>query len=519
MNTADFDIAILGSGFAGSLTALIARRLGRSVILLERGRHPRFAIGESSTPLANLLLENLSACYDLPRVRPLAKWGTWQRTYPEIACGLKRGFSFFHHQQARPFRHHSERRNQLLVAASPNNEIADTHWYRPDFDHFLMREAESAGAEYVDQFTLQEARVGIDSVGLRGERLGQTISTRAKFVIDATGPRGALHRALNLPEAAFDFLPPTQALFSHFHGVRRFQDTLGMSAEKELPYPLDDAALHHVFDGGWIWVLRFNNGMTSAGVAATERLANELKLADGRPGWDRLLGRYPSVGEQFMDAETTLPFVHMPNLSFRSTKVAGPNWVLLPSAAGFVDPLLSTGFTLTLLGISRIAEAIEQRWDDAGFTEHLQSYAENTLTELLTAERLIATLYSQMPEFDAFVSFALLYFAPVSFVEIARRIGASSRSNSFLLHDDPDFGPAARRFCESALGGVRSGSAPSPGKGELRQSILKAIDPIDVIGLSDHSRRNWYPALNSDLLRAASKLGVSEQVMRDFLNR
>jgi len=36
-----YDVAVVGSGFAGSIFAMIARRLGRSVILLERGRHPR----------------------------------------------------------------------------------------------------------------------------------------------------------------------------------------------------------------------------------------------------------------------------------------------------------------------------------------------------------------------------------------------------------------------------------------------------------------------------------------------
>ena len=34
------------------------------------------------------------------------------------------------------------------------------------------------------------------------------------------------------------------------------------------PYPPDDAALHHVFEGGWIWVLRFRSGIVSAGVIA-----------------------------------------------------------------------------------------------------------------------------------------------------------------------------------------------------------------------------------------------------------
>ncbi|HEX6546225.1 MAG TPA: NAD(P)-binding protein, partial [Bryobacteraceae bacterium] len=93
----NYDIAVVGSGFAGSLFAMIAKRLGRTVVLLEKHKHPRFAIGESSTPLANLLLEELTARYDLPRLAPLVKWGSWQQTHPEIACGLKRGFTFYHH--------------------------------------------------------------------------------------------------------------------------------------------------------------------------------------------------------------------------------------------------------------------------------------------------------------------------------------------------------------------------------------------------------------------------------------
>jgi FADH2 O2-dependent halogenase len=75
MNARHFQVIIIGSGFAGSLTAMIARRLGLSTALIERGRHPRFIIGESSTPLANLLLEEIAEDYDLPSVRPLCKMG------------------------------------------------------------------------------------------------------------------------------------------------------------------------------------------------------------------------------------------------------------------------------------------------------------------------------------------------------------------------------------------------------------------------------------------------------------
>src|SRR5579871_4494429 len=146
--TADFDLAIVGSGFGGALLSLVARRLGLSVLLLERGRHPRFAIGESTSPLMNLLLEQFALRYDLPRLLPLTTYGAWQRAYPEIGCGLKRGFTYFHQEAGKPHQTHSDRSRQLLVAASPNNEVSDTHWLRADVDHFLVKEAVSLGVVY-----------------------------------------------------------------------------------------------------------------------------------------------------------------------------------------------------------------------------------------------------------------------------------------------------------------------------------------------------------------------------------
>ena len=389
-----FDLAIVGSGFAGSLLAMIARRLGRSVVVLEKFRHPRFAIGESSTPLANLLLEELAARYDLPRLMPLSKWGSWQRAYPEVACGLKRGFTFYHHAFGKPFRSDASRRGQLLVAASPHDRIADTHWYRPDFDHFLVRETQRGGAEYLDEVALDAPVMSDGEVVLNGARRAEPVSIRARFVIDATGPRGFLHRALKLSERPLENMPATQGLYTHFEGVRRLGDMDVSPSSEAPPYPVDDAAVHHVFDGGWIWVLRFNNGITSAGAAVTDELADELRFAEGEGAWKRLMHRLPTVSEQFSEAKPLFPFVHARRLSFRSGAVTGERWALLPSAAGFIDPLLSTGFPLTLLGIARLAEIIERDWDSDRFREGLQLYAEKSRSELLAAERMVGALYA-----------------------------------------------------------------------------------------------------------------------------
>jgi len=218
-----YDLAIVGSGFGGSLLAMVARRLGLSVLLLEKGQHPRFAIGESTSPLTNLLIEELALRYDLPRLLPLTTYGTWQASYPEVACGLKRGFTYYRHDAGQSFRNAADRSDQLLVAASPNDDVADTHWFRADVDAFFQQEAVAAGAVYQDHVLLSSPAWEGETALLHGERLGTRFSAEARLIVDATGPRGYLSRALGIPEASFPDYPPTQALYSHFTGVHRIE--------------------------------------------------------------------------------------------------------------------------------------------------------------------------------------------------------------------------------------------------------------------------------------------------------
>ena len=486
------DLAVVGSGFAGSLLSMIGRRLGLSVALLERGRHPRFAIGESSTPLANLLLEELARDYDLPRVASFSKWGTWQKTHPGVGCGLKRGFSFFHHRAGEPWQRHPDHRNELLVAASPNKTVADTHWYRPDFDEALVGEARALGVEYVDEALLTDARFVAGGAELAGRRGGEDLAVRARMVVDATGPRGFLHRTLRLTEKGFAGFPVTQALFTHFEQVTPWE-SLFPSGPENPPYPVDDAALHHVFEGGWIWVLRFNNGRVSAGAALREERAQALGwgTVDGAAAWGRLLAEHPSLGRQFAEARPVLPFVHHPRLPFRSGQVTGGGtWALLPSAAGFVDPLLSTGFPLTLLGVQRLARILEQARPGRELPgEELEGYAARTLSELDQTAELVAALYANLDDFEVFTSLSLLYFAAAIYCETLRRAGRASEADGFLLPGQPLFSAGLRRCTALARTAMTSED-----RARLRREIAVVIEPLNLAGLGDPACRNWYPA-------------------------
>lgn len=552
-----FDLAIVGSGFGGSLTALVARRLGLDVILLERGTHPRFAIGESSTPMSNILIETIARDFDLPRLAPFSRYGTWKKTYPEIGVGPKRGFSFYGHALDRPFTARGDRSDQLLAEASPHHDVADTHWYRPDLDHFLVREAVVAGVEYVDRVELDSFEPRGTSFGLASEtsssldpetssrlhlgassspasgassklargticklsgtRAGAPFATEARFVIDASGPRGFLHRFFHLPAARFEGFPDTQALLTHFTGVHRWQDVKPGVDDAEPPYPVDDAALHHLFDGGWMYVLRFDNGITSAGFALEDRLAEEVRLADGAEAWPRILERLPSIRAQFADATPVEPWMRMPRIAFRTSVAGGPGWTMLPSAAASIDPLFSTGLPLTLLGIDRIGRAIRDAWGTPEFEPRMRAHESDTLIEADAAASLVGAAYRSFAAFPAFAGIASCYLASVSFAEVCYRLGDRQRARGFLACRDERYVRDLAGIAEDAARLAKDDGAVTNGWASFHERVARAVEPMNVAGFCDAERRGWYPVSFQALIEASSKLGRTREEIRAFL--
>ncbi len=493
MREHDADVAVLGSGFGGSLCALILDRLGLRVALLDRDAHPRFAIGESSTPVADMILRDLALRYELPRILPLWKYGSWRAAYPDLVNGLKRGFSYFHHRPGEDFAPRADHANELLVAASREDALSDTHWFRADVDAFFADEVRRADIPFFDR---TEVALRADGRGwrLEGHREGAPVRVGAAFVLDATGAAGAVAEALGIADEGARLHTHSRAVYGHFSGVRRWDAMMTERGGRlaDHPYPCDAAALHHILDGAWMWILRFGNDLVSAGlVLDTRRHPLDPGLAPEKE-WARWLGRYPALAAQFAEARLADPpgrLIRTGRLQRRRARAVGPRWAALPHAAGFVDPLHSAGIALTLGGLERLMRAFERDWGRPSFGPALDAYERAVFAELALIDRLVAVCYAAMPDFRLFSASTMLYFAATIAYEQARASGRAGER--FLLCADDRRLHAVVAEAQERLARIDAGDEASVAAYE--RFVENAIAPYNTAGLFRPPAPNMYP--------------------------
>lgn len=535
------EIVVVGSGFAATVLARTLARRGRDVLVVERGSHPRFALGESSTPLAAIALERLARGYDLPDLAALGAWGRLRRRLPGLRRGLKRGFTFWWHRPGEPWEPGAANRRRLLVAASPDDAIADVHWMRSDVDHHLVRRAEAEGVEVRQRTHLVEATETADGVDLHGfeltaEGAGRPVRLSAAFVVDATGPGGFLARALGLdarPRTAWS--PPDGTLiYAHFDGARPLAE-IAAAAGTRLepgPYPDERAAVHHLLAGGWFYGLRFDAegtgpGRLSAGAVldpggAAADLAR-LATADPAAAWRGLLDRYPTLAAQLAAAEPVRPIATVAGLRHRLRRAAGDRWALLPHAFAFFDPMFSTGIAWSLVAVERLARVLGDGVSEDGIASGdrhggpgLRRYGELLDREADHLERLIGAAWSAAADPAALTAVGFLYFAAASWCETRQRLFPEAEDwpwRGFLGADDPALaGPVAEAAERLSADGTEDATG-------FAARIAEAIEPRNVAGLADPDRRNLYPVDEEALVAAAGKLGLTREQARAALPR
>lgn len=480
------DVLILGSGCGGSLLSMILARQGVSVTVVDRARHPRFAIGESSTPLADATLAALAGKYDLPELRPLAKYGSWKTHYPNITCGLKRGFSYFGHRPHAPL----AADDQLLVAASSRDERSDTHWLRSDVDAFLFRSAAARGVRQFESADFQlSLRNDLWTVSGTAEHRN-AFSITSPFAVDATGAAGQVLQVLQVPDQTHRLITHSQAVFAHFSGVLPVAtglDNAGISRRRH-PFCCDAAAVHHVLDDGWMWQLRFDDDTVSSGFVTDSR--TQRQPTHPVQYWQHQLQRFPFLREQYAEAEIIRPADGLRTtgrLQRLTTQAAGSNWAALPGTAGFIDPLHSTGIAHTLFGVRRLADVILHESAPEHRSDRLAAYSGRVIDELFLIDELVEGCYAALPDFRLWCAWCMLYFAAVTSMEQSGPDG----DPSFLRADDAAFRSMVSRARKQLSTTIACGRSSSASTG-FEQWLRDAIKPWNHVGLLDPQCRGMY---------------------------
>jgi len=327
------DVAVIGGGPAGSTCAARLAGHGRRVVVLERDRHPRFHLGESLLPGSMGVLEAIGVLGEA-RERFLVKRGARFVDGHDATKAVRYAF-------ADAF--HATWDHALQVP-------------RDEFDEMLFRRAGACGAELREGW--EATRVVFDGPRARAVEArapGGNIGTiAARFVVDATGRDAMLARSAGTT-ARIAHLDRT-ALFTQVRGAWRDE------GEREGDIQIVVAAGG---DLGWFWLIPFADGRTSVGAvtsAAWVRARREL----GRPEalFDAAVAESATVTGMLAGATRLFPPRATADFSFRVGALRGPGWLAIGDAAGFIDPLFSTGAHLAMHGGLRAADAIHAALDD-----------------------------------------------------------------------------------------------------------------------------------------------------------
>lgn len=313
---AEYDVIVVGGGPAGTTCANLLTSWGHDVLLVEKGQHPRFCIGESLLPATTPVWRELGLVDRFEDAGFVVKYGAY------FCWGDGGDPEYFHFPDA-------------------SGGTTGHAWevQRDRFDKVLWDRAVEVGATCVDQARVRSAILEGDRVvGVELQRGGEDHQVRARLVMDCTGRQAMLGKQLELkePDAFLDKI----ALFTHYDQTMQAsgddQGTIGIIAT----------------DFGWMWFIPFADGGASVGAVVGNRWFHDRKKA-GRSAdelWAEILELTPHIAARVACGERTRPVEITANFQHRCRELAGDGWVMVGDSGAFLDPVFSSGVHLAATG-------------------------------------------------------------------------------------------------------------------------------------------------------------------------
>lgn len=321
----NYDVAVIGGGPAGSTAAILLTRAGRKVIVLERDKFPRFHIGESLLPFSMATFARLG-------LEEKLRAGFAEKYGGEIAeAGGEKATKFYFKDG---FGARTDRSYQVL---------------RSDFDKMLLDHARESGAEVCEEITVDDVIFSADhcEVGMK-RRDGRQREVRAKYVIDASGRNSIIGTKFKLKKN-YEHLKKL-SLFAHYEGVERESGIDGTLTRMVRTLR------------SWFWVIPLKGDRTSIGIVLEAEDFKNSKLA-AEEFFERALAEQPLLRDRIGEGRRVSQVYTAADFSFRNTKLVGDRWLLAGDAAGFIDPVFSSGVFLAIFAGEKAADALHEAID------------------------------------------------------------------------------------------------------------------------------------------------------------
>ncbi|HEX6128022.1 MAG TPA: FAD-dependent monooxygenase [Candidatus Limnocylindria bacterium] len=303
-------VLVVGAGPAGSAAAAGLARAGLDVFLVEARSHPRpKACAEYASPriAEELRRVGLAEAAWQPAARPLNGMRV-------IRDGVAAQVGY---------RDRSGARNAWGVE-------------RTALDAALAAHAQDSGARLMERTVLTdiERRDG-RPVGARLRRRDGTLGVRFDWLIGADGARSRVASRLGVVRAAF---PRRLGLVAHYQGVPG----------------LDDHGEMHVGPGWYVGLAPLAGDRLNVGMALP--LDGAAGSAEAR--FEAAIAGIPAVARQLRGRRRLTPIRGASPIGSRVSTAAGPGWMLVGDAAGFIDPFTGEGIYRALRSARAAVEAL-----------------------------------------------------------------------------------------------------------------------------------------------------------------
>ena len=380
-----YDVAIIGGGPAGSTAATLLGKAGRRVIVLEREKFPRFHIGESLLPFSMQTFTRLGLQEKL-RAHFVEKFGG------EIAeAGGKKAAKFYFKDG---FASRTDRSYQVT---------------RSKFDKMLLDHAGESGAEICEETSVDDVTFDDDGVTLRVSDVKRTgvsdpgyrkigRELRAKYLIDASGRNSVVGNKFKLKKS-YQHLQKL-SLFAHYEGVERESGIDGTLTR--MVRTLDS----------WFWVIPLENDRTSIGVVLESADFKKSGLS-AQEFFERAIAEQPLMRNRIGDGQRVSQVYTAADFSYRSERLTGNRWLLAGDAAGFIDPVFSSGVFLAVLAGEQAADVLHEVLDHPQKARRLFRHYERLVNRAMDVYlRFVESWYAGKEFIEVFLTPTQLFQIP-----------------------------------------------------------------------------------------------------------